>query len=165
MKKWKCSRLVVSDSLGPPLTVAHQAPRPWNSLSKNTEVSWHFLLQGMDLPDPGIKLGSPALQADSLLSEPQGNSPSFPIGNVYCWTRIIPTKEKVISNSSHRDTLGKYLFLLLCSSDCQASTENRALTAVLCVQLEIVVSPESSKRHIERCSKCSFKHDLTRIYP
>ena len=25
-----------------------------------------------DLPDPGIKLGSPALQADSLLSEPPG---------------------------------------------------------------------------------------------
>ena len=26
-----------------------------------------------DLPDPGIKPGSPALQADSLLSEPAGN--------------------------------------------------------------------------------------------
>ena len=26
-----------------------------------------------DLSDPGIKPGSPALQADSLLSEPQGN--------------------------------------------------------------------------------------------
>ena len=26
----------------------------------------------MDLPDPGIKLGSPALQADSLLAELQG---------------------------------------------------------------------------------------------
>ena len=25
-----------------------------------------------DLPDPGIELGSPALQADSLLSEPPG---------------------------------------------------------------------------------------------
>ena len=29
----------------------------------------HSLLQG-DLPDPGIEPGSPALQADSLLSEP-----------------------------------------------------------------------------------------------
>ena len=27
-----------------------------------------------DLPDPGMEPGSPALQADSLLSEPQGNS-------------------------------------------------------------------------------------------
>ena len=26
-----------------------------------------------DLPDPGIKPGSPALPADSLLSEPPGN--------------------------------------------------------------------------------------------
>ena len=31
----------------------------------------HVLLQG-DLPDPGIKPGSPALQADSLQSEPLG---------------------------------------------------------------------------------------------
>ena len=29
----------------------------------------HSLLQG-DLPDPGIKTGSPAMQADSLLFEP-----------------------------------------------------------------------------------------------
>ena len=27
-----------------------------------------------DLPDPGIELGSPILQADSLLSEPPGKS-------------------------------------------------------------------------------------------
>ena len=31
----------------------------------------HFLLQG-GLPNPGIELKSPALQADSLLSEPPG---------------------------------------------------------------------------------------------
>ena len=30
-----------------------------------------------DLPNPGIKPGSPALQADSLLSEPRGNSPGM----------------------------------------------------------------------------------------
>ena len=34
---------------------------PWNSLGKNTGVGCHFLLQG-NLPDPGIKPGSPALQ-------------------------------------------------------------------------------------------------------
>ena len=32
----------------------------------------HFLFQG-NLPNPGIELGSLALQADSLLSEPLGN--------------------------------------------------------------------------------------------
>ena len=29
-----------------------------------------------DLPNPGIKLGSPTLQADSLLSEPPGKTPN-----------------------------------------------------------------------------------------
>ena len=42
-----------------------------DSLGKNTGVGCHFLLQG-DLPDPGIKPESPALQADSLPSEPPG---------------------------------------------------------------------------------------------
>ena len=43
---------------------------PWNFSGKNTGVGCHSLLQ--DLPDPGIELGSPALQADSLPSEPPG---------------------------------------------------------------------------------------------
>ena len=44
---------------------------PWNSPGKNTGVGCHSLLQG-DLPNPGIKPRSPALQADSLPSEPIG---------------------------------------------------------------------------------------------
>ena len=36
---------------------------------KSTRVGCHSLLQG-DLPNPGIEPGSPALQADSLPSEP-----------------------------------------------------------------------------------------------
>ena len=44
---------------------------PWNSLGKSTGVGCHFPLQ-RDLPDPGIEPGSPALQADSLPSEPPG---------------------------------------------------------------------------------------------
>ena len=52
-------------------TVAHQAP-PWDFPGKNTGVGWHFLLQG-NLPNPGIELRSPTLQADSLPSEPSGN--------------------------------------------------------------------------------------------
>ena len=42
----------------------------WDSPGKNTGVSSHFLLEG--LPDPGIEPRSPALQADSLPSEPPG---------------------------------------------------------------------------------------------
>ena len=48
----------------------HGLYSPWNSLGQNTEVGFP---SSVDLPDPGIKPGSPALQADSLpteLSEP-----------------------------------------------------------------------------------------------
>ena len=51
-----------------------------------------------DLPEPGIKPGSPALQADSLLSEPPGKPPNeevpkdlilfefhFVISNAFLW--------------------------------------------------------------------------------
>ena len=46
---------------------------PRNSPGKNT-VKWVAMPSSMDLPDQGIKPGSPALQADSLLSEPGGKS-------------------------------------------------------------------------------------------
>ena len=38
--------------------------------ARNTGVGSHSVLQ--DIPDPGIERGSPALQADSLPSEPPG---------------------------------------------------------------------------------------------
>ena len=44
---------------------------PWDSPGKNTGVGCLFLLQGNFL-EPGIKLGSPTLQADFLPSEPPG---------------------------------------------------------------------------------------------
>ena len=46
-----------------PLSVGLSRPEYWSGLP--------FPSPG-DLPDPGIKLGSPALQADSLHSEPPG---------------------------------------------------------------------------------------------
>ena len=54
-------------------TVARQAPL---SLKFSRQEYWSGSLSLGDLPDPGIKLRSPALQADSLLSEPPGK-PSF----------------------------------------------------------------------------------------
>ena len=54
-----------------PWTVAHQAPP---SLGFSRQEYWSglpFPSPG-DLPDPGIKPGSPALQADALTSEPPG---------------------------------------------------------------------------------------------
>ena len=69
---------VVSDSVTP-WTVAHQAPLSmgfsrqeyWNRLS--WPPSGHF-------PNPGIKPRSPALQADSLPSEPPGKPKNTGVG-------------------------------------------------------------------------------------
>ena len=63
---------VMSDSMRPPWTVAHHTPFlcPWNSSGKNTGVGSQPFPSPGDLPDPGIKPGSLALQADSLPFEP-----------------------------------------------------------------------------------------------
>jgi len=50
------------------MDLAHQAPVSMEFSRKNTGVGSHSLL-----PDPGIEPSSPALQADSLPSEPPGN--------------------------------------------------------------------------------------------
>ena len=61
-----------------PWIVTHQLPCPWNSPGKNTGVGSWSLLQKMvrnmvrNIPNPGIEPQSPALQADSLHSEPPG---------------------------------------------------------------------------------------------
>ena len=63
------SHSVVSNSLGSPWTVACQAPL---SIGFPRQEYWSGLPVPSpgDIPDPGIEPGSPALQADSLLSEP-----------------------------------------------------------------------------------------------
>ena len=52
-----------------PWTVAHQAPLSMDFSRQEYWSGLPFSSPG-DLPDPGIKPRSPALQADSLLSEP-----------------------------------------------------------------------------------------------
>ena len=69
---------VMSDSLRPHGLYLARFLCPWNSSGKNTRVDCHSFLQG-NLPDPRIKPGSPALQADSLLSEPLRKS----LGSIY----------------------------------------------------------------------------------
>ena len=54
-----------------PWTIAYQAP-PSMGFSWQEYWSGLPLLSPENLPDPGIEPGSPALQADSLLSEPAG---------------------------------------------------------------------------------------------
>ena len=68
------SRSVVSDSLHPyslwpaPLSMEFSRQEYWSG--------WPFPSLG-DLPDPEIELWSPALQADSLLSQLQGKPLSY----------------------------------------------------------------------------------------
>ena len=65
----KVSRLVMSASLRPHGLLAHQAPLSMESSRQEYWSGLPFPSPG-DLPDPGIKSGYPALQADSLTSEP-----------------------------------------------------------------------------------------------
>ena len=54
-----------------PWTVARQVPLSMGILQARI-LEWVAISFPRDLPDPGIKPGSPALQADSLPSEPPG---------------------------------------------------------------------------------------------
>ena len=54
-------------------TVAYQAP-PSMEFSRQEYWSGLPLPSSGDLPNPGIEPGSPALQADALLSEPPGKN-------------------------------------------------------------------------------------------
>ena len=66
VKSFSCVRLFAT-----PWTIDYQAPP---SMGFSRQECWSglpFPSPG-DLPDPGIELRSPALQADALLSEPPG---------------------------------------------------------------------------------------------
>ena len=71
------SRSVVSDSLQPHGLQPDRLPCPWDSPGKNIGVARHAFFQAClfhAFPQPRIKPRSPALQADSLLSEPSGKN-------------------------------------------------------------------------------------------
>ena len=63
-----------------------------DSPGKNTGVGCHALLQ-RDLPKPGIKPMSPALEADSLLSESPGKPKNTGVGNLSLLHGNFPTQE------------------------------------------------------------------------
>ena len=70
------SQSVVSDSLRP-----HGLYSPQNSPGQKTGVGKLFPSLG-ELPNPGIKPGSPALQADSLPAELQGKPKNSGVGSL-----------------------------------------------------------------------------------
>ena len=71
--EWVSEVTLSCPTLKTPWTVAHQAPP---SMGFFRQEYWSGLPfpPPVDLPNPGIKPMSPALQADSLLSEPSGKS-------------------------------------------------------------------------------------------
>ena len=77
---------VMSDSLRPHGLQSMEFSRPeyWSE--------WPFHFPG-DLPHPGIKLGSPALQVDSLPAEPQGKPKNTGMGSLPLLQQIFPTQE------------------------------------------------------------------------
>ena len=69
--KWKCLSLSCVWLSVTPGTAAHQPPLSMEFSRQEYRSGLPFPSLG-DLPDPGIELRSPALQGDSLLSEPPG---------------------------------------------------------------------------------------------
>ena len=71
VKSLSCVRLFAV-----PWTAAHQAPPPMGFSRQEYWSGLSFPSPG-DLPNPGIKPRSPALQADALTSEPPGKPNGF----------------------------------------------------------------------------------------
>ena len=80
MKSLSCVQFFVT-----PWTVAHQAPLSMVFFRQGYWSGLPFPSPG-DLPDPEIKPGSPALQADALPSEPPGKAESL-----YCSPETVAT--------------------------------------------------------------------------
>ena len=85
--KWSESHSVVSGSLQP-----HELYSSWNSPGQDTEVGKLFPPPG-DLPNPGVKSRSPALQADSLSAEPHWKPKNTGVGSLSHLQGIFPTQE------------------------------------------------------------------------
>ena len=75
-----------------PWTVASQAPL---SMEFSRPEHWNRKLfpSPGDLPKPGIKSSSPALQVNSLLSEPPGKPKNIGVGSLSLLQEIFPTQE------------------------------------------------------------------------
>ena len=84
--KWRESHSIVSDSATPWTIRSMEFSRPeyWSG--------YCFPSPG-DLPNPGIKRRSPALQADYLPAEPQGKPKNVGVGRLSLLQQIFPTQE------------------------------------------------------------------------
>ena len=83
---------VKSSSFAPLWTVACQTPL---SMGLSRQDHWSGLPcpPPRNLPNPGIEPRSPALQADSLLSEPPGKPGNTGVGSLSLLQGLFPTQE------------------------------------------------------------------------
>ena len=86
-----------------PQTVARQAPLPMGFSRQGYWSGLPFPSPG-DLPDPGIRPGSPALQADSIATEPPWN-PHYIIYEGYWRRKWQPTPVFLPGESQGRGSL------------------------------------------------------------
>ena len=105
VKSLSCVRLFVT-----PWTVAHQAP-PSMGFSRQEYWSGLPFPSLGDLPNPGIKPRSPALQADALTSEP----PGYPLDIVVYHTNWFADVKPPLYlwNKSHLNMVYNYFNVLL----------------------------------------------------
>ena len=101
IKKVKVKSLSHVSLFGPLWTVACQAPL---SVGFSRQEYWSGLpfSSPKELPDPGIKLGSPALQADSFPSEPSGNPNDY--------TNMVFNTQYLSSWPNYQHFVGLFLF-------------------------------------------------------
>ena len=106
-------------------TVAYQAPLSMGFSKQEYWSGLPFPFPG-DLSDPGIKPGSPALQADALLSEPQGNETEVDIFLefscfFYDWTDAVHVNSGSSAVSKSCLNISKFLVHILLN---QSNLEN-----------------------------------------
>ena len=123
VKLLSCVRLFVT-----PWTVAYQAPQ---SMEFSRQEYWSglpFPSPG-DLPNPGIKLGSPALQADALPSEPSGKP---------------KTKSRNLPKTSH----GLWVEFILCLGDIGLEQCSHLLTPWISTRLAQIAGVSMNTVHL-----------------
>ena len=89
--KWKVQALSHVQLFATSLTVACQVPPSMRFSRQEYRSELPFPSPGA-LPDPGIELGSPALQADSLPSEPPGKPKEGWVPNNWCFQIMVLEK-------------------------------------------------------------------------
>ena len=155
---------VVSNSLWPHGLQPTSLLCPWNSSGKNTGMG-KPLLQG-DLPDPKIEPRSPALQRDSLPSEPPGN-PKYGISSRFFGRCSSPSREispllldcwefllwKVFSQSVQSLSCAQ-LFVTPWTAACQASLSVTISQSLLKLMSIASVIPPVISSSVSRFSSC-----------